>query len=318
MQGPVIHSGEVTERNVKVGPIEGTWSDLGTAAGSLSLGLRRLTLPPGGRSTPAHVHSGEEEIFVILEGSGLSWQDGATYEVRAGDCLVHPEEGPAHTLVAGPDGLSALAFGERAPGASCFLPRSKVAWMGTTWVKAGDTPHPYAQEAAAGELELPEAPSARPSTIVAQADVPGVTVDRGDTGLVHYDLGRAAGSRRTGLRRVELRAGRAGFPPHCHACEEELYVVLEGSGVYLLQDAAVVDQWRPVEHPVVAGDVVSARAGAGLAHTFRAGSDGLAFLAYGQREPGDLRWYPRSKKIVFPGLRLMGRVEPLSYWDGEE
>ena len=34
-----------------------------------------------------------------------------TYEVRAGDCLVHLGGEDAHTLVAGPDGLDVLAFG---------------------------------------------------------------------------------------------------------------------------------------------------------------------------------------------------------------
>ena len=40
--------------------------------------------------------------------------------------------------------------------------------------------------------------------------------------------------------------------------------------------------------------------------------------AYGTREPNDIVYYPRSNKIYFRGIRLIGRVEPLDYWAGEE
>jgi len=317
MQGPVVHGGEVERRRVTVGQIDGTWVDLGTAAGAQRLGLRRAVLEPGGRSTPVHVHSGEEEIVLVLDGAGVSWQNGETFEIAAGDCVVHVVSGPAHTLLAGPGGMTVLIFGERADSEACYLPRANVSWLGESWVKAGDTPHPFAQEAAAGPLE-PGEPSRRPASIVNLSDVAAVEVDRGDTGLASQDLGRAAGSRRTGLRRVALAPGRCSYPPHCHASEEELYVVLEGSGEYLLHDQATPGEWRPVAHPVAAGDVISVPAGTGLAHTFRAGSDGLVFLAYGQRNGGDVRWYPRSRKLSFSGLRLVGRFEPAGYWEGEE
>jgi uncharacterized cupin superfamily protein len=254
----------------------------------------------------------------VLGGSGLSWQGGVTYEIGAGDFLVHLIEGPAHTLVAGPEGLQVLAFGERTVSEACYLPRAGVSWLGSSWVTAGDGGHPFAQEAAAGELAMPPGPSPRPPSIVQRSAVPAAGIDRGETGLSHRDLGRAAGSVRTGLREIALAPGRMSFPPHCHSTEEELYVILEGGGVYLTHDPAVQHGWQPVEHAVAAGDVVSARAGTGLAHTFRAGDDGLVFLAYGLRDTGDMRWYPRSRKIAFPGLRLIGRVEPLSYWDGED
>jgi uncharacterized cupin superfamily protein len=318
MDGPIMHTSDVERRRVTVGPIDGWWADLGAAAGSSRLGLRRAEIEPGARSTPAHTHSGEEELFLVLGGAGLSWQGGVTYEVGAGDFLVHLTEGPAHTLVAGPDGLDVLVFGERTVSESCYLPRAGVSWLGSSWVKAGDGGHPFAQEAAAGDLAMPEEPSPRPASIVGRSEVAVTSVEYGETGLSHRDLGRAAGSERTGLREISVAPGRMSFPPHCHSSEEELYVILEGSGAYLVQDPEIPPDWQPVEHAVAAGDIVSARAGTGLAHTFRAGPDGLVFLAYGLRDPGDMRWYPRSRKLAFPGLRVIARVEPLSYWDGEE
>jgi uncharacterized cupin superfamily protein len=316
MSAAPVNWDDVPVRDVAVGPMEGAWRDLGTAAGTRMLGLRRALIEPGKRSTPAHTHSGEEEIFYVLAGSGLSWQGGATHEVGAGDCLVHLCEGPAHTLVAGPDGLDVLAFGERTASEACFLPRAKVSWLGSTWVTAGDTPHPFAQEAAAGDLEMPAAPSARPATIVRLQDMPEHTLGRGDCESARRVLGAAAGAQRTALRHFAVTAGKLGAPPHCHSGGEELFVVLDGDGVYLEQ-APGATGWAPDERPVRAGDVVACLAGAGAAHAFRAGPAGLAYLAYGNRDRNDTIWYPRSHKIWFTGLGVIGRLEPLGYWDGE-
>jgi uncharacterized cupin superfamily protein len=44
------------------------------------------------------------------------------------------------------------------------------------------------------------------------------------------ELGRSAGSQRTGLNHVTVPPGMRNVPPHCHSAEEELFVVFEGSG----------------------------------------------------------------------------------------
>src|SRR5450756_2407249 len=92
---------EVAGRRVEVGPMCATWTDLGKAGGSVATGLKRIQIEPGRRSTPAHVHDAEEEIFYVLGGDGLSWQDGETCKVTAGDCIVDVAGGAAHTLIAG-------------------------------------------------------------------------------------------------------------------------------------------------------------------------------------------------------------------------
>ena len=56
----------------------------------------------------------------------------------------------------------------------------------------------------------------------------------------------------------------------------------------------------------------------GVAHTLRAGARGLTYLAYGTREPNDICWSPRSRKISWRGVGVIARVEPLDYWDGED
>jgi uncharacterized cupin superfamily protein len=65
------------------------------------------------------------------------------------------------------------------------------------------------------------------------------------------------------------------------------------------------------------GHVVARPPGTRISHCFRAGSGGLTYVAYGTREPHDVCFYPRSNKIFFRGLGLIGRLEPLAYSDGE-
>jgi uncharacterized cupin superfamily protein len=279
---------------------------LGAAAGALGVSLSRYRVPAGRRPMPLHVHADEEEIFFVLAGRGYSWQDDALHEVRAGDAIVHRPSREAHTLVAG-DGetLDVLAFASGSPTGLTQLPRAGVTWIGGRWLPAG-APHPFEAEPPAPELP---ALAPRPDTIVALADVDGQELRRGlDVHRVRIDLGRAAGSVRSGLQHVTIRPGARSSPRHCHSVEEELFVVLHGDGVVLLGDE---------EHAVRAGSVVARPPATGVAHTFRAGADGMTLLAYGTREPADMCWYPDSSKVAFRGLRVIARVERLDYWDGE-
>ena len=52
--------------------------------------------------------------------------------------------------------------------------------------------------------------------------------------------------------------------------------------------------------------------------TVSAPAGGLELLAYGTRRPGDMCYYPRSNKLAFRGLGVIGRLERLDYWDGED
>jgi uncharacterized cupin superfamily protein len=297
-------------QEVKGSDIDALWQDLGRAAGSVSIGLCRIRFEPGKRPTPAHDHGAEEEIFFVLAGSGLSWRAGETHEVRAGDCLVYrPDEG-AHTLVAGDEPLDVLAFGERRPAELAHLPHAGVLWAGPSWVDdAASAGHPWQREHKAGRLPMPKAASPRPSWIVHRDDAPVAGVDRPGRQFTSRLLSEAGGSRTSGLNHVVIAPERQGWPRHCHASEEELFVILGGSGTLRIGDE---------EAPVRAGHVVSRPAGTGLAHSFRAGPDGLEYLAYGQRQPGDIAYYPDSGKVALWGVGVIGRIEPAEYWDGED
>ena len=306
----LAHWDDVGGRRREAGHIAGTWFDLGSAAGTVGAGLTRIQVDPGKWSTPAHSEGAEEEIFFVLAGSGLSWQDDgkgpAAYEVGEGDCLVHLAGGAAHTLRAGPDGLDVLAFGQRIHHGNTVLPRAQVAWMSPAFVDVVPigVEHPFKREAAVGEPEVGELME-RPPGIVDAADALRHEIR---AGAVDFDLGTPAGSERTGLSRVTLEPGREGWPPHCHSAEEEIFVVLEGSGTVVLGEE---------ELTVRPGHVVGRPPGSRVAHSFRAGDEGLAYLAYGTREPNDIAYFPRSNKIFIRGVGVMARLEKLDYWDGE-
>jgi uncharacterized cupin superfamily protein len=318
----IVHWDEVEPRLVEKGHLRARWTNLGRAAGSVSVGVQRISLDEGDISTPVHVHADEEEIFYVLGGSGLSWQDDRTHEIRAGDCLVHRVLQEEHTLRGGPGGLDVLAFGEREHGFSAHLPRAGVAWLFPSWVEVGTGDTPWEREIAAGPPGFPD-PVERPSTVVSAAGVERLESGRDGAPYVVRDLGRAAGSERTGIKLYDLAPGKMGPPPHCHSAEEELFVVLEGSGRLVLIRAA--DTYgtlqRPgsrEDHDVRRGHVVSRPPGTRVAHAFVAGPEGLSFLAYGAREPNDIAYYPRSNKTYFRGVGVMTRLERVDYWDGED
>jgi uncharacterized cupin superfamily protein len=308
----LIHSDDTSfeRQTVKGSDIDALWQDLGRAAGSVDIGLCRIRFDPGRRPTPAHDHGAEEEIFYVLAGSGLSWRAGETHEVRAGDCLVYRPGAGAHTLVAGSEPMDVLAFGERRFAEVTHLPRAEVFWAGAAWVDDSVAKgHPWQREAKAGRLKLPAAVSPRPGWMVHLEDVEPEDVDRPGRRYRCRRLGVAAGGITSGLRHVAIAPDQHGWPRHCHAAEEELFVILSGAGTVRIGDQ---------EAPVRAGHVISRPSGTGIAHSFRAGVEGLEYLSYGQRENNDICYYPDSGKFFLAGVGVIGRVEQLGYWDGED
>jgi uncharacterized cupin superfamily protein len=288
------------------GEIESTWTQLGHEVGTKGVGLNRVEVAEGKRTTAFHVHGAEEEIFYILGGAGTLYQGQASHEVRAGDCIVHLPGTHPHCLRGGPQGLDVLVFGTRVPVEICYLPRAGMAWAGPTVVAAPGIQDLWAMDAAGEPLALPPGP--RPKNLVALESVPAQTSDRKGHSGTSRRLGVAAGSRKTGLNHVSLAPGSAGPPAHCHSAEEEIFVVQDGEGVCVLGETEI---------PVRRGHVVARPPGTRIAHALRAGAKGLTYLAYGTREPNDIAYYPRSKKVFLRGVGVIGRIEALDYWDGE-
>jgi uncharacterized cupin superfamily protein len=220
-----------------------------------------------------------EEIAFVLSGSGSSQDRRNSSPVRSGDCIVRHVQHTGHTLRAGDDGLTVLRF------------------IG-----------PLARRPNLGE-EPPPPSIANLDSVEADYD--------GDAGKWVL-LARQAGAIRTGLNWGRLEPGRAGAPPHSHSADEELFVVLEGSGTVELWPSPVESGRIDREtHELRAGHVIARPPSSGISHFLRAGEEALTFLAYGTREPNDVCYYPRSNKIFWRGLGLIARLEPLDYDDGE-
>lgn len=308
MAAAVAHWDEAPSARFDVGPMGADWDLLGNAAGCDRIGLRRIRISPGKQSTPVHAHFGEEEIFYVLRGAGFSWQEGGVYEIGEGDVLLHPRGGPAHTVVAGDDGIDVLAFGDNLRHEAVRFPRIDAAWIGGMVLDFRPV-HQFQLEAErAGPVAIPERADPRPPTILTVSDVEPVTFQRERVDARARFLGRALGARRTALNLTTFAPGSESALPHCHSAIEELFVVLEGEGVLLLGP-------DEEEHPVRAGSLVSRPAGTGVAHCFRAGERGMTMLMYSDVDPNDMCFYPRSGKVRIRGLGVVFRPEQVSFWD---
>jgi uncharacterized cupin superfamily protein len=278
-----------------VGHIKGVWRDLGRQVGTRTVGVRRIEVAADHFSTPAHDHGADEEIFFVLGGDGLMWQEGKTHAVAAGDCIVHRPRRGAHTLRAGASGLDVLVFGQRRDPALTALPRAGVAWSFPRWVELADGDSPFAREAASGPPECPEPSDERPRNVVALEAVEAIFDGRARR------VGKAAGAETSGLNHVVLPSEGQGAPAHCHSLEEEIFLIIKGDGVLELWGRG---SSAPQEHPLRAGDVVSRPAGTGVAHSLRAGADGMTYLAYGTSEHSDMCFYPQSGRVSIRGLGI--------------
>ena len=306
----LAHWDEVESFRLKEGPMAATWQRVGDAAGTKTVGISRVCVEPGRLPTPPHSHGLSEEIYYVLGGSGLLWQDEAVCEVRAGDTIVQVADHFEHTLKAGPEGLEYLVFGTRHPVEFGWLPRSRALRFGYPWVE-GRTDNPWEIEAEVGELEFAEA-GARPQNVVAFDELPLDEVG-------HKELAGSAGSERSGLNWHRSGHRRRAVPPHCHSAEEEAFVVLEGTGTLeLLPTPRLADNGvEPESRELRPGHVVGRPAGTRVAHSIVGGPDGISYLAYGTRDPNDMAYYPRSNKISFRGVGVIARLEHLEYSDGE-
>lgn len=89
----------------------------GDELGVRTFGLQVLDLPAGFADYPEHdhVHDGQEEVYVVLDGSAELTVDGDTIQARAGS-LVRVEPASRRRLVPGSQGVRVLAIGCRPGG----------------------------------------------------------------------------------------------------------------------------------------------------------------------------------------------------------
>jgi uncharacterized cupin superfamily protein len=110
----------------------------------------------------------------------------------------------------------------------------------------------------------------------------------------------------------ELPAGKRSCPYHYHLAQEEMFVILEGTGTL-----RVAGEMLPVRQ----GDVVIIPPGPEYPHQFINTSGAvMKYLSISTQERPELCVYPDSGKVLgyAKGVRVMNRAEAnLDYWDGE-
>ena len=90
------------------------WRFARDALGSPELGVSRFTYEPGARMPWGHRHREQEEVYVVVGGSGRAKLDDEVVELLAWDALrVAPAV--ARSFEGGPEGLEVICIGGRKP-----------------------------------------------------------------------------------------------------------------------------------------------------------------------------------------------------------
>lgn len=95
------------------------------ALGESGVSLQRLA--PNATQPFGHRHKQQEELFVVLEGSGRVKLDDEIVEVRAWDAIRFAPH-VTRAFAAGPDGLEFLAFGAPAVASPAEDVESEPGW----------------------------------------------------------------------------------------------------------------------------------------------------------------------------------------------
>jgi uncharacterized cupin superfamily protein len=103
--------------------------------GSSLCGFRLYRLSPGKQATRLHRHLLQEEMYLILKGSGTLRHGDRDVPVKAGDFILYPAGDPApHTFLnSGVEPMEYLATGNRVAYEVCEYPEE-----GTVYVEAID------------------------------------------------------------------------------------------------------------------------------------------------------------------------------------
>jgi len=123
--GRIVKPSQVAARRREEGMTALARRDVGRATGTVTIGLNVVEIDPGRRGHAFHCHSAEEELFYVLAGSGGLRLGSDEHALSPGHVVARPAgTGIAHEFIAGPGGLTYLAFGSRVPADTCFYPDS--------------------------------------------------------------------------------------------------------------------------------------------------------------------------------------------------
>jgi len=125
---PLINVDDITEfKGHEHGGFKAQYADVGGKIGAIQLGYNITIISPGKKSWPFHNHHISEEMFLILEGTGLLRHGENTFSLKKNDIIACPTGGRslAHQIINdGATDLKYLALGTKKPFDICEYPDS--------------------------------------------------------------------------------------------------------------------------------------------------------------------------------------------------
>lgn len=103
----------------------GSELQLAKAWGAQFLGFHLETVDPGKFSCPYHLHTQEEELFVVVRGHAVLRQDGEFRRLKAGDLVFFPVNSLHHFYNPGPEPFVFLGLSNNSKEDSCRYPDSR-------------------------------------------------------------------------------------------------------------------------------------------------------------------------------------------------
>ncbi|MEM8728794.1 MAG: cupin domain-containing protein [Pseudomonadota bacterium] len=160
-------------------------------------------------------------------------------------------------------------------------------------------------------------PSKSPVVNIADVEAdPALTDSNPERGRFQAEfafVGRALATKNIGINLTKVPAGKTAWPRHYHYINDEMFIVIEGTGTLHYGDQ---------EYPVRPWDVINIEAGTGIPFQIEnTGTETLRYLALSTLDKADVFHYVDSDKIgimalaaPFRQLDATAALEPFRKW----
>ncbi|MTI44485.1 putative cupin superfamily protein [Roseibium hamelinense] len=141
--------------------------------------------------------------------------------------------------------------------------------------------------------------------VLAQPDMCDENPERGKFQARFGFIGRALGTQQIGVNVTIVPPGKAAWPRHFHYINDEMFIILSGSGTL---------HYGEEDYPFKPMDVIHIEAGTGIPFQIHNTSETeLRYLALSTLDPADVFVYPDSNKIG-----IMAKAAPFRDLAGDD